>query len=66
MMIYLRDGKIDLSAEADGDTGDINLPRSDAYANEIKYFLECVINNKEVKKVQDHELLTVLKILNSL
>ena len=37
MIIYLRnDEKIDLSAEAEGDTGDINLPKSDAYANEIK------------------------------
>ena len=36
------------------------------YANEIKYFLDCVINDKDVEKVKDHELLTVLKILNNL
>ncbi|MBO7179073.1 MAG: Gfo/Idh/MocA family oxidoreductase [Clostridia bacterium] len=67
MMIYLRDDeKIDLSESAEGDTGDINLPKSDAYANEIKYFLDCVVNDKEVEKVKDHELLSVLKILNSL
>ena len=66
MQIFLRDGKIDLSEDAEGDTGDINLPKSDAYANEIKYFLDCVINDKDVEKVKDHELLTVLKILNSL
>ena len=66
MQIFLRDGKIDLSEEAEGDTGDINLPKSDAYANEIKYFLDCVVNDKEVEKVKDNELLTVLKILNSL
>ena len=66
MQIFLRDGKIDLSEEAEGDTGDINLPKSDAYANEIKYFLDCVINQREVEKVKDDELLTVLKILNSI
>jgi len=66
MQIFLRDGKIDLSAEAEGDTGDINLPKSDAYANEIKYFLDCVMNDKEVEKVKGNELLAVLKILNSL
>ena len=67
MMIYLRnDEKIDLSENAEGDTGDINLPKSDAYANEIKYFLDCVINDKPVEKVKDEQLLTVLKILNSL
>jgi predicted dehydrogenase len=66
MQIFLRDGKIDLSEDAEGDTGDINLPKSDAYANEIKYFLDCVMNDKEVEKVKSDELLAVLKILNSL
>ena len=43
MMIYLKDDKIiDLSQEAEGDTGDINLPKSNAYANELHYFVDCV------------------------
>lgn len=67
MLIHLRDDKkIDLSEDAEGDTGDINLPKSNAYANEINYFADCVRNNKPVEKVQPEELRCVLNILNSL
>ncbi|MBO5410344.1 MAG: hypothetical protein J6A60_03695, partial [Clostridia bacterium] len=67
MMIYLdNEEKIDLSQQAEGDTGDINLPKSDAYANEINYFADCVRNNKPVEKVKPEELACVLSILNSL
>ncbi len=67
MMIYLRDDeKIDLSQDAAGDTGAINLPKSDAYANEINYFADCVKNNKPVEKVKPSELTCVLNILNNL
>ena len=67
MLIHLRDDKkIDLSEAAEGDTGDINLPKSDAYANEIRYFADCVRNNKPVEKVQSEELRCVLNILNNL
>ena len=67
MMIYLKDDeKIDLSNQAEGDTGNINLPKSDAYANEINYFADCVINDKPVEKIKPEELERVLKILNNL
>ena len=67
MLIHLRDDKkIDLSEEAEGETGDINLPKSNAYANEIRYFADCVINNAPVEKVQPEELRCVLNILNNL
>ena len=67
MIIYLRDDeKIDLSQDAEGDTGSINLPKSDAYANEINYFADCVKNNKPVDKVKPSELSCVLNILNNL
>lgn len=67
MMIYLEgDKKIDLSQQAEGDTGSINLPKSNAYANEINYFANCVKNNLPVEKVKPEELECVLKILNSL
>ncbi len=67
MVIYLRDDeKIDLSQEAEGDTGSINLPKSDAYANEINYFADCVVNNTPVEKVKPEELRCVVEILNSL
>ena len=67
MLIHLRDDqRIDLSEDAEGETGDINLPKSDAYANEIRYFANCVINNTPVEKVQPEELRCVLNILNNL
>lgn len=67
MMIYLKDNeKIDLSQQAEGDTGSINLPKSDAYANELIYFADCVENNKPVDKFKPEELTCVLKILNNL
>ncbi len=67
MVIYLKDDKkIDLSQDAEGDTGSINLPKSDAYANEIKYFANCVENDLPVEKVKPEELTCVLKILNNL
>lgn len=67
MLIHLRDDKkIDLSEDTEGETGDINLPKSNAYANEIRYFADCVINNTPVEKVQPEELRCVLNILNSL
>ncbi len=67
MMIHCKDGvKIDLSQDAQGDTGDINLPDSDAYANEINYFADCVLNDKPADKIKPEELSCVLGILNSL
>ena len=67
MLIHLRDDKkIDLSEEAEGETGDINLPKSNAYANEIRYFADCVINNTPVEKIHPEEIRCVLNILNNL
>lgn len=57
---------IDLTEVAEGDTGKINLPKSNAYANEILYFADCVKNNKPVEKVKPNELESVIQILNSL
>ncbi len=67
MIIYLRDDeKIDLSQDAEGDTGAINLPKSDAYANELNYFADCVVNNTPVEKMSPDELECVLDIINNL
>lgn len=66
-MIYQNDGTIvDLSTKAEGDTGAINLPKSNAYANEIRYFTDCVIADTFPEKVKPEELKTVIDILNHL
>ena len=65
--IYQNDGNIiDLSEEATGDTGSINLPKSNAYANEIRYFTDCVIADKFPEKIKPEQLATVISILNNL
>lgn len=67
MIIYLKDDeKIDLSEDAQGDTGSINLPKSDAYAVEINYFADCVKNNTPVDVFKPEELKCVLDIINNL
>lgn len=55
--------KNDGSAE---NQSDFELPSSDGYANEIRYFADCVKNNKQIEKVTEESLLTVLKILNQI
>ena len=66
-IIYQNDDTIiDLSAEADGDTGSINLPKSNAYANEIRYFTDCVIGDTFPEKVKAEQLEAVISILNNL
>jgi len=67
LIIYQNDDTIiDLSAEANGDTGSINLPKSNAYAEEIRYFTDCVLTDTFPDKVKPEELETVITILNKL
>lgn len=66
-ILYEEDGTVtDLTEAAEGDTGGINLPKSDAYANEIRYFTDCVLENKFPDRVKPEELSQVIQILNSL
>ena len=66
-MIYQNDGTIvDLSTKAEEDAGVINLPKSNAYANEIRYFTDCVIADTFPEKVKPEELKSVINILNQL
>lgn len=66
-MIYQNDDTIiNLSEEATGDTGSINLPKSNAYGNEIRYFADCVIGDTFPDKVKAEQLETVISILNNL
>ncbi len=68
MKIYEQRGKIwnPIGADAQGETGSIGLPQSDAYANEIRYFADCVKADKTPKKVKPAELETVIDLLKRL
>ena len=66
-LVYQNDGKIlDLSTASDNDTGDIDLPQTNAYAEEIRYFKDCVKEGRFPDKVKPEELKQVLRLLNSL
>lgn len=67
--VYQNDGTIlDFSAAVSGGlaSGDVNLIQSDAYANEIRYFTDCVLEDRFPDKVKAEELKNVIRILNSL
>ena len=67
MTIYEKDGKIFKPVSQSGeDTGDIGLPKSNAYANEINYFADCVLSGAEPDRVKPAELETVISILKAL
>ena len=67
--VYQNDGTIlDFSAAISGEVeaGNVNLIQSDAYANEIRYFTDCVLADRFPEKVKAEELINVIRILNSL
>lgn len=67
MTIYEKDGKIFKPVSQSGeDTGDIGLPKSNAYSNEINYFADCVLSGSEPDRVKPAELETVISILKAL
>lgn len=51
-------------SDGNGDTGGIDLPKTSAYALEIRYFTDCVKENRFPDKVRPQELETVIDILN--
>lgn len=66
-VLYEENGTVtDLTEAAEGDTGTINLPKSDAYANEIRYFTECVLEDRFPERVKAEELRRVIEILHRL
>ena len=65
--IYEADGEIiDYSAKSECEASDISIPKSNGYQNEIEYFIDCVLNNKQPETVKPDELETVIEILNNL
>lgn len=67
LTIYESSGNIltPMAVPEDGDTGAISLPKTNAYANEIRYFTDCVKDGRFPDKVKPQELETVIDILNS-
>lgn len=59
-------GAVDLLGENAVKSGIINLPGTNAYANEIRYFTDCVLQDRPADKVKPAELEAVIRILHSL
>ena len=67
MIAYKNDGQvIDLAENNDEKSDFINLPKTNAYADEIRYFADCVLNNKDIDIIKPYELENVIDILNNL
>lgn len=66
LTIYQNDDKVLTSSGGQaGDSGVINLPKSDAYAEEIRYFKDCVLAGTFPDKVKEEELSAVLELLRA-
>lgn len=66
-LIYEEGGSVvDLSPGKANDTGDIGLPASNAYEDELRYFFGCVRDDKPVEMVKPQELINALKIVEKI
>lgn len=68
LKVYLNDGTV-ITEGGKGKSEEeqsFYIPKSDAYANELRYFLDCVLSNNEPDIVKPDELEAVLDVLNSL
>lgn len=64
--VYTDDGRIiPVTGGASEESGTINLPATNAYAEELEYFKNCVLADKEADIVKPEELECVIDILNS-
>lgn len=67
LTIYHQDGRVETCAqEEDAAENGINLPRSNAYYNEIRYFADCVLAGKDCDRVRPEELEAVLDTIEKL
>ncbi len=66
LTVYEVDGKTFTVGADGGETGGIELPPTNAYANEIRYFADCVKAGRDADQVKEEELETVVKILKGI
>ncbi|MBQ8972990.1 MAG: Gfo/Idh/MocA family oxidoreductase [Clostridia bacterium] len=66
LTIYLQNGEKETLEDEQGNENGINLPKTNAYFNEIRYFVDCIQAGKPCDKVQPEELETVLEIIDKI
>ena len=65
--IYLPGGEVkNLEEEENANENGINLPATNGYFNEIRYFTDCVIKGADCEKVQPWELECVLDLIDEI
>ena len=65
LTVYHADGRVE-DMDEEKDNGDGYVPQSNAYANEIRYFTDCVLAGKPAEKVKPEELELVLDLIDQL
>ena len=66
LRIYEVGGGVRTVEAGAGETGGISLPGTNAYANEIRYFADCVKAGRDCDIVKPEELETVIDILRGI
>lgn len=66
LMVYEKDGRTFQAGDDEQQSGTINLPQTDGYYNEIRYFTDCVLAGRDADTVKQEELETVLDLLTAL
>ncbi len=66
LVTYTDDDQVLKLQTGKGDTGGIQLPQTNAYAAELRYFTDCVKSHTDPDKVKPEELETVIDILRSI
>ena len=67
LTIYHQDGRVEVcGAEESAEENGINLPKSNAYYNEIRYFTDCVLAGRDCERVRPEELEAVLESIKKL
>jgi len=66
LTVYLPDGTSIVAGEGAETSDTLNLPKTNAYANELRYFADCVLQKTFPDKVKPEELEAVIRILRSL
>lgn len=66
LTIYTQDGQAHTLDEESGAQNGLDLPDSNAYYNEIRYFTDCVLAGVPCDRVKPDELLTVLDLIDQI
>lgn len=62
----INNGQTQSAASAEGENCVVQLPKTDAYYSELRYFVDCVKNDCDTDKIKASELEAVIDILHSI